>query len=113
MDRCSVCHHAFSQDDLTVVRREEEYWVVAVTCADCHSRNLVAAVLTETGADEARSVLREMSREADAEIRFEDDEPDAEVVDAGPAVSAEDVLDMHEFLRAFDGDFKRLFRAAR
>jgi hypothetical protein len=119
MDRCSVCHRGFGADDLKVIRRERGFWVVAVTCSDCHNRNLVAAVLNDGDTAEARSALRELSRSAGYGISF-DDEPaiDAEPLEeieilAGERIDAADVLDMHEFLKAFDGDFKRLFRESR
>ena len=114
MDRCTVCHRDFGADDLKVVRRERGYWVVAVTCADCHNRNLVAAVLDDGDTTEARNVLKEMSNSAGYDISFTpigespiEFEP---APDPGPLVSASDVLEMHEFLAQFNGDFKRLFR---
>jgi hypothetical protein len=118
MDRCSVCHREFAADDLKVIRRERGFWVIAVTCDDCHNRNLVAAVLNDGDTAEARSALRELSRSSGFEIEI-DGEFGGSVAEmvangpelvAGPVVSAGDVVDMHEFLNAFDGDFKRLFR---
>lgn len=118
IDRCSVCHREFLTDDLKVIRREQGFWVIAVTCNDCHNRNLVAAVLNDGDTAEARSALRELSRSAGYDIQFGDepavtDAPFGEGhdVDPGPAVDAGDVLDMHEFLQEFDGDFQRLFRS--
>ena len=73
MDRCTVCHRDFGSDDLKVVRRERGYWVVAVTCGDCHNRNLVAAVLDDGDTTEARNVLKEMSHTAGFEISFTPD----------------------------------------
>lgn len=116
MDRCSVCHREFGADDLKVIRRERGFWVVAVTCSDCHNRNLVAAVLNDGDTAEARSALRELSRSAGYGISFDDEtaaapEPIEDIdVPAGELINAADVLEMHEFLDHFDGDFKRLFR---
>lgn len=118
MDRCSVCHREFGSDDLKVIRRERGFWVVAVTCSDCQNRNLVAAVLNDGDTAEARSALRELSRSAGYGISF-DDEPaiasapmveTESTVPVGELINAGDVLEMHEFLDEFDGDFKRLFR---
>lgn len=116
MDRCSVCHREFGADDLKVIRRERGFWVVAVTCSDCHNRNLVAAVLNDGDTAEARSALRELSRSAGYGISFDDEpaiasDPIEEIdIPVGDLIKAEDVLEMHEFLDHFDGDFKRLFR---
>ena len=57
---------------------------------------------------EAQLALRRLSegyREAELE------EPTVEG-ERQPPVSVDDVVDMHEFLRDFDGDFQRLFRAS-
>jgi hypothetical protein len=118
MDRCSVCHHEFGAEDLKVIRRERGFWVIAVTCEDCHNRNLVAAVLNDGDTAEARSALRELSRSSGYEIQIDDEFGGgaAEIPARGPSrtagrvVSAGDVVDMHEFLNGFDGDFRRLFR---
>ncbi|CAN5671442.1 hypothetical protein BH09CHL1_BH09CHL1_00430 [soil metagenome] len=118
MDRCSVCHREFGSDDLKVIRRERGFWVVAVTCNDCQNRNLVAAVLNDGDTAEARSALRELSRSAGYGISFDDESvlPRPSNVESevaapiGELVAAEDVLEMHEFLDEFDGDFRRLFR---
>ena len=51
----------------------------------------------------------------DAEARLDvgDLVPDSDMTgeegDGAPAVAADDVLDMHDFLRGFDGDFRHLF----
>ena len=123
IERCSVCHREFLADDLKVIRREQGFWVIAVTCDDCHNRNLVAAVLNDGDTAQARSALRELSRNSGYDIEF-GDEPGTPggfleatqiggLVESGngPAVDAGDVLDMHQFLDGFDGDFKRLFRS--
>jgi hypothetical protein len=70
---------------------------MAVTCGQCHTRGLIFALIKEN--DESESIIeltpeelkkfREMSR-----------------------VDADDVLDMHEFLRDFDGDFVSLFHGS-
>ncbi len=114
MDRCSICHRGFATDDLKVIRRERGFWVVAVTCSDCHNRNLVAAVLNDGDTAEARSALRELSRSAGYGISFDDEtslpiDENAVAEPAGELITADDVLEMHEYLNEFDGDFKRLF----
>ena len=107
MDRCAVCHHEFEIDDIRVLSRKPDMWMMLVECTDCHSRNFVAAVLDDGDPDEARLALRRLSDEATSLPRSAapSDSP-AEPVDP---ITAEDVLDMHLFLEGFDGDFKRHF----
>ena len=45
MARCSVCHHEFHDDDIQVLSRKDDMWMMVVTCTECHGRNFVAAVL--------------------------------------------------------------------
>jgi hypothetical protein len=108
MERCGVCHQAFGPENIQVVSRRSDMWMMVVTCEECHARNFVAAVLGDGDPDQAQLALRQLSRdESDVEIAPEIDEaPD------GEPVSIDDVIEMHEFLSEFDGDFRRLFREA-
>ena len=114
MERCSVCHHVFAPEDIHIVSRKPDLWTMVVACTECHARNFVAAVLGDGDPDQAQLALRklsEQSRARDDVPAFADDaagEPGA----AGEPVTVDDVLDMHEFLKQFDGDFDRLFRAS-
>jgi hypothetical protein len=108
MERCSVCHNDFRDDDIQVLSRKEDMWMMVVTCAECHGRNFVAAVLGDGDSSEAQLALRRLGRDTElAEIvPARDDEP---VPPDGEPVSVDDLLAMHEFLDEFDGDFQRLF----
>lgn len=110
MHRCSVCHHDYDTDDISVVSRKSDMWMMLVECTDCHARNYVAAVLKDGNPDEARLALRQLHDKATGTV-----EPVAiaELAEAhaqpGPDVDAHDVLDMHEFLADFDGNFLKHF----
>lgn len=109
MERCSVCHHSFVPDDIHVISRKSDMWMMVVECSECQGRNFVAAVLNDGDPGEAQLALRRLSESAtskQAEARNADPAPDV------PPVTADDVLDMHEFLSAFDGDFRRLFASS-
>ena len=108
MERCTVCHHTFAPEDIHVLSRRADMWMMVVECTECHARNFVAAVLGDGDPDEAQLALRRLSQ------GYGEDEMEAPAaeVERQPAVSVDDVVDMHEFLRDFDGDFQRLFRAS-
>ncbi|MFM9106002.1 MAG: hypothetical protein ACKOWF_04810 [Chloroflexota bacterium] len=108
MERCSTCHHRFHDDDIQVLSRREDMWMMVVSCAECHGRNFVAAVLGDGDSREAQLALRQLGRES-AIDEFAPGRSAEPVPPAGDPVAAADVLDMHEFLDAFDGDFQRLF----
>jgi len=116
MERCSVCHRGYQPDDIHVLSRRTDLWMMVVACAECPARNFVAAVLNDGDPQEAQLALRRLSQ-ADVDpdliaglggsIRDEQALADS----PAPPVSVDDVLDMHEFLGGFDGDFQKMFRA--
>ena len=111
MERCVVCHREFEADDIHVISRKPDIWTMLVECTECHARNFVAAVLNDGDPQEAQLALRRLTQ--DVLGAAEDEEPDigSEAPATGERVTDGDVVDMHEFLQDFDGDFRSLFRA--
>jgi len=105
MDRCSVCHRSFEPDDVHVLSRKPDVWMMVVQCEDCQARNFVAALIGDSDPAEARSALQQLSIEHRSEVSAIEPESEA----PGPIVDADDLLDMHEFLQDFDGDFLKHF----
>jgi hypothetical protein len=110
MERCSVCHRGFEPDDVQVLSRKSDMWMLMVSCGECHARNFVAAVIGDGDAEEAQLALRRLGEEhlrsrldTVTEVEDEDVAPDP--------VSVDDVLEIHEFLKGFDGDFRQLFKS--
>lgn len=111
MGRCRVCHRSYTDEDVSIVSRKPDMWMMVVECLDCHAKNFVAAVLNEGDPEQAELALRRMSAGSDIEI-----DPPAEQLESAPTgepVTAADVADMHMFLRDFDGDFISYFRRTR
>jgi hypothetical protein len=98
VEDCVHCRQRFSLDDMRVVGRNGNLWVLAVRCPECDSQSFVAAVVGEH--DDGTTV------EA-AAIDLIDE--DTEIVEDPEPVTVDDVLDMHEYLEEFDGNFLRLF----
>jgi hypothetical protein len=110
MERCSVCHHSFAPEDIQIVSRKPDLWTMVVGCNECNSRSFVAAVLGDGDPEQAQLALRKLSEQGSG---IDIDESDL-ILPEEPAtdpVTVDDVLDMHDFLKQFDGDFNRLFRA--
>lgn len=106
MERCSVCHRGFETEDVHVLSRKSDMWMLMVSCSECHARNFVAAVIGDGDAEEAQLALRRLGEE---QIGAQVELDDADLPDGDP-VSVDDVLEMHSFLVEFDGDFQGLFR---
>ena len=107
MERCSVCHRGFEPDDVHVLSRKADMWMLMVSCSECQARNFVAAVIGDGDAEEAQLALRRLG-EKHVSARI-DIEPEDEG-EPGEPVSIDDVLEVHEFLQGFEGDFQALFR---
>lgn len=116
LNRCVVCHREYEITDITSVQRKPGVWTLMVECEQCHSRNYIAAVTAEGNAEDAMLEVRSLTQRAmRREGRSTDDEDEAVISEApatGDPITAGDVVDMHDFLRDFDGDFSALFRSS-
>ena len=99
---CTVCGTKFQPTGVEVLGHRAELWFLRVTCAECESTGLVAAmVATSDSQPEAR-----ISNRASAKSENLD-----RARSPGP-VTEQDVWSMRSFLASFDGDFQRLFAPA-
>lgn len=90
--KCIVCGHRYGSEDIEIVGHHDECWFLSMVCEHCQTQGLVAAMVGDSGPVEIVTDFVE----------------DEEITPAEP-VTVEDVLDMHDFLDTFDGDFKALF----
>jgi hypothetical protein len=92
--KCGACGQRYESANVSVLGRQEDLWFLKVFCSTCHTQYLVAAVIKEGRAPEVITDL------TGAEVN--------KFKNAG-RLTADEVLDMHNFLETFDGDFSRLF----
>jgi hypothetical protein len=93
--KCAACGQHYGEDDIDIIEHNEELWFLKVLCPSCRTRCLVAAIIRDGEKVEVVNDLTEAERE-----RF-----------AGLAgVGVDDVLDMHNFLKDFNGDVPRLLQ---
>ena len=111
MGRCGICHHEFVPDDIKVVSRRPAVWTMVVECEECHARSFVAAMLQDGDPAEAREALQHLSEERTLPFEGFPGGPKS-IIETAPAIDTNDVLDMHEFLRDFEGDFQKLFQSS-
>ena len=91
--KCESCGQRYEIYDIDVLGHREDLWFLKVSCPACHTQCLIAvAVRQERMPAAATDLTTEEMR------KFID----------GDAVGTDDVLNMHNFLRDFDGDFSRL-----
>ncbi len=92
--KCVVCGQHYEEDDVNILGHQENLWFLGVFCSACHSKCLVAAVIKE---DKALGVIADLTEAEREGFRNVD------------VVRADEMLDMHNFLKDFDGDFPQLF----
>lgn len=99
--RCGQCGVGYDVSDVNVLGHKEDLWFLMLICAQCHQAVGVAAVVKElpAGAGEAAQGSQPEGAIAPQDARETPSQP----------VTAEDVADVRDFLREFDGDFRRLF----
>jgi len=92
--KCSGCGQRYEIDNIEVLGHHDDLWFMSVFCMACRAHYLVAAVVDEETAGEIVTDLSvaELKKFRDAD-----------------GLKADEVLDMHNFLKEFDGNFSRLF----
>ena len=91
---CDICGERYGVDNVDIISHEEDLWFLRVICPACQTQCLVTAVIREGRMPQVITDLTEAELD-----RFRD---------AG-VLTADEVLDVHNFLEDFDGDFSRLF----
>ena len=92
--KCAVCGQHYEEDGTKILGHQEDLWFLSVSCPVCHTRCLAAAVIKE---DKAPQVITDLTGVEQEKFTSVD------------RLTADEVLDMHNFLKNFDGDFSLLF----
>lgn len=111
---CAFCGHRYLPRQLRLVGFDGTLWLFLGACSHCRSVALIA-VIPGSGAGRraaygpAASATDNSSGQADTAAVAS--VTPATAVTADAAVTIDDVLDLHEHLASFDGDFHRLFQS--
>ena len=92
--KCDACGQHYEVYNIDVLGHREDLWFLRVLCSSCHTQALVAAVVREGRLPEVVTDLTEAELD-----KFRDN-----------VLEADDLLNMHSFLKDFGGDFSQLFR---
>jgi len=92
--KCGVCGQRYAMDSVSILGHRQDLWYLRARCSDCHTQSLVAVVIKEDGSTEPVTDLTKAELD-----KFRDTD----------ALNVDDVLDMHIFLKGFDGEFSHLF----
>jgi len=103
---CGQCGGGYELSDANVLGHKDDLWFLMLICGQCHQAVGVAAVVKEQSVA-AAGEAGEAGRREGAVSAHETTERQGQAR-SGP-VTAGDVAEMSDFLRDFDGDFRRLF----
>ncbi len=92
--KCAVCGQCYETDNISVLGHYEDLWFLRILCSSCHNQCLVAVVIKENRVPEVVTDLTETELD-----RFRE----------GGILTADEMLDMHNFLKDFSGGFSQLF----
>ncbi len=92
--KCSVCGQHYEVGNVKVLSHQEDLWFLSVSCSACQTRCLVAAAIKKGKAPKVTTDLTKTELDKFKEM---------------DKLTADEVLDMHSFLKGFDGDFSQLF----
>jgi hypothetical protein len=92
--KCVVCSETYDDTDVTIMGQQDELWMLMVSCHHCGTQGIILAMVKD---DEQVEFITDLSP------------GELERSQSLPAITSDDVLDVHRFLRDFDGDFATLF----
>jgi DNA-directed RNA polymerase subunit RPC12/RpoP len=92
--RCVECGRPYVPHDFVLMERQHDVWVLGIRCRHCGSSGHVI-------------VATSLERESESVTDLTPEERKA--VHERPLINVDDVLDVHQFLEDFDGDFRALF----
>jgi DNA-directed RNA polymerase subunit RPC12/RpoP len=92
--KCSSCGKQFGTNDINVIKHQDDTWFLNIYCPSCGKQSLVVAVI---------------KKDKSAEIVSNTSSPEPAEHTRDSTVSVDDMLDIHNFLKNFDGDFEDLF----
>jgi hypothetical protein len=98
--RCGACRRSYTVADFAIIGHREQLWMIAVRCGGCQHQGFITAVVERQGPEE-RHAPRASRAEPFTEERVY-------IVPDNP-VTVDDLLDLHDFLDDFNGDFAGLF----
>jgi hypothetical protein len=99
---CTICGHPLRADRIRILAQRDDLYFVELPCAGCEAATLGMVSVP----DDAPGSL-------DIAPRGELDAYDEARLAGRPAVSADDVADMREFLAGYRGDILHLLRDGR
>jgi hypothetical protein len=94
--QCSGCGRRYAPRDVRIHKRSGDVWLASVNCRHCGLQGLIMAAIATEDVEEADELVAELAKE-DVE----------ELEDLGP-ILGDEIIDLHRFLRGFEGNMVQL-----
>jgi len=117
--KCHRCGRPYEAEQVMVLARRSEVWMVMISCQDCEQKDTYVVKFPPQMQGRRRVTSYRLSRPPASTPLPQELEgsqkkrPESLEMPTAPSpsqpVDADDVLDMHLFLKNFNGDFQRLF----
>ena len=115
--QCHRCGRPYEAEQVLVLARRSEVWMVMISCQDCEQKDTYVVKFPPQMQGRRRVTSYRLSRPPAStplpqELEgLQQKRPESLEMPVAPShpVVADDVLDMHLFLKNFNGDFQRLF----
>ncbi len=91
--KCVACDHPYRPDDFEVLDEGASVLVLLMTCHHCQTQGLLVAFVQEQEPEPRKD--RQVKERGESE-----------------PITADDVLNMHRFLKDFEGDFDTLLKGS-
>lgn len=110
--QCSHCHCLYGEENVTVLARRSEVWMVMVSCDSCGRKGIFVVSFPGSTRSARRKAIMEaeqLGEGALTEAVLADESSLAAAHPPAIPITLDDVIDMHVFLKRFDGNFAALF----
>jgi hypothetical protein len=91
--KCSSCGQNYIARNVQILGHHHGLWFISAYCSSCHTHYLLVATVNEQKTD----IVTDLT------------ESEFDRFKKSFAPTADDILDMHGFLKTFQGDFAQLF----
>ncbi len=105
---CPYCDRSFTQESVKLIREEEDYWVVKVSCTSCNQSAGIAIV----GIEYEEISLKEAAKNKE---RLKERAKDLTPVDemrfsSKPPITVNDVIEAHRFIKDLGSDWMKYLK---
>lgn len=106
---CPRCGSPYQAESVLVLARRSEVWMIMISCASCLQKDTFVVKFPVELQGRRRVTSYRLSRPPSTPLPEERPLPLPETPPPTTPVTSDDVLDMHLFLKDFNGDFQRVF----